>query len=160
MFNLLKKIKLVVFLSLLLTVACNNNNKETDITFDEINNPATAEDNSGEELLGMPKIQFEETDYNFGEIIEGEIVSHTFKFKNTGQSNLIIYNAEASCGCTVPSYSDKPIKPNHFGEISIAFDSKGRDGFQEKHVTLLTNTNPNKKILKIKCIVVMPENKH
>ena len=61
----------------------------------------------------LPKttIEFEETKHNFGTIKEGEKVKHIYKFKNTGDNPLIISNAVASCGCTVPSYPKEPIPP-------------------------------------------------
>jgi len=51
-----------------------------------------------------PIIKFEKTSYDFGKITEGEKVSYDFKFTNAGKSPLIISNATASCGCTVPDY--------------------------------------------------------
>lgn len=160
MIRLLRITKLFLLTVILVSFfACNTGNSEADkITFDAIENPVTADiDDSEEEYYGLPNIAFEETEFDFGEIISGETVSHKFKFKNVGTSPLVISRAEASCGCTVPSYSDKPILPGNIGEVSIEFNSQGREGFQEKTITLVTNTNPNSHILRIKSIVIMPE---
>ncbi len=90
----------------------------------------------------LPKttINFNETEYNFGTIKDGEKVSHVFKFTNSGNNPLIISNARGSCGCTVPSWPKEPIGPWRRGEILVEFDSKGRTGQQRKTVTINANT--------------------
>jgi len=42
-----------------------------------------------------PVMTFEETEYDFGDIKQGDKVEHTFKFKNTGEADLLISNARA-----------------------------------------------------------------
>ena len=51
-----------------------------------------------------PEIQFDFDTYDFGEVKDGEVVEVDFNFTNTGKSDLIIFDASASCGCTVPEY--------------------------------------------------------
>jgi hypothetical protein len=97
----------------------------------------TKKDNTGDEKAA---IAFETTEFNFGEIRAGEKVNYKFKFKNTGNAPLVIENAQASCGCTVPDYSKAPIEPNGTGEIAIQFDSSNKDGKQDKTVTVKSNT--------------------
>ncbi|MDQ7947292.1 MAG: DUF1573 domain-containing protein [Pedobacter sp.] len=89
-----------------------------------------------------PKIKFEQPIYDFGVIKEGEKVQNSFKFKNEGKTPLIITNATATCGCTVPEYPTTPIKPGESGEIKVIFDSTGKDGMQDKQVTVTSNANP------------------
>jgi len=131
------------FVSLLIVVlfiSCGNNSNE--VTTDLINIPATAD---GEVEQGsLPKFEFKRTTFDFGAINPGEIVSHTFKFKNVGGSDLIIAKVASSCGCTVPKYTDKPIKPGEEGLIEAIFDSAGRSGMQHKSLTIIANTQPNK----------------
>jgi len=50
----------------------------------------------------FPKIEFEESEFDFGTIEQGTAVEHIFKFKNTGEAPLVIVDAKSSCGCTVP----------------------------------------------------------
>jgi len=88
-------------------------------------------------------MEFETTSHDFGMIVKGEKVANTFKFKNTGGADLIITDATATCGCTVPKYSRKPIKPGQEGEIEVIFNSAGRDGSQHKSISILTNAQPN-----------------
>jgi hypothetical protein len=87
-----------------------------------------------------PIISFYETEYNFGSIKEGDIVEHNFHFTNTGSSPLIISDAKASCGCTVPSFSTEEIASGGTGSISVKFDSSNKTGSQNKTVTITTNT--------------------
>jgi hypothetical protein len=89
----------------------------------------------------LPKttMEFTDTKHSFGTITEGEKVSHAYKFKNTGTNPLIISNAIASCGCTVPSYPKEPIPPGGEGKIVVEFNSTGRPGHQQKNVIVHSN---------------------
>jgi hypothetical protein len=80
--------------------------------------------------------------YNFGTVAEGSIVEFSFRFKNTGSNPLIISNASASCGCTVPEKPEAPVKPGEIGVIKVKFDSNGRAGSAYKTVTVLSNATP------------------
>jgi hypothetical protein len=102
---------------------------------------------------GMPKetkIEFAYTTYDFGEIVQGEVVKHSFSFTNTGDAPLIISNANASCGCTVPSYPKEPLAPGEKGEIVVQFNSAGKMGPQNKSVSITANTVPSITILILK----------
>lgn len=89
-----------------------------------------------------PKVQVEKAIYEFGTITQGEKVTYTFKFKNVGKTPLIITNATATCGCTVPEYPKEPVKSGADGEIKVTFDSTGKLGLQDKVVTITSNANP------------------
>lgn len=92
---------------------------------------------------------FEQTDFDFGSVKEGEKVKHTYKFKNTGKEPLIISTAKGSCGCTVPKWPSEPIAPGGSGQIDVEFDSKGKPGKQAKRVTVTANTVPAQSFLNI-----------
>jgi hypothetical protein len=104
---------------------------------------------ANDESADKPEISFEETNFDFGAIKEGTKVSHSFKFKNTGKSDLIIGDARGNCGCTVPKYPTQPIEPGESGVIDVEFNSAGKHGKQNKSVTLVTNTIPSTKVLTI-----------
>lgn len=118
-----------------LFVACNSN-KTTTGTKEEAAVVTAADTTSA------PVITFEQTTYDFGQVTDGEKVSYEFKFKNTGKSPLIISNALASCGCTVPDYPHTPIAPGANGVISVVFNSAGKPGKQSKVITLTSNAVP------------------
>lgn len=90
-----------------------------------------------------PVLSFEKPGYDFGKIKEGEKVHYNFKFKNTGKSPLIITNATATCGCTIPEPPKDPIQPGAEGVIKVVFDSTGKSGMQDKVITVTSNGNPS-----------------
>lgn len=87
--------------------------------------------------------------YNFGSINEGEKVNYNFRFKNIGKKPLVIINAAASCGCTIPEKPEKPILPGDTGIIKVSFNSAGKKGFTSKFITVEANTNPAFPILMV-----------
>ena len=125
-----------------LLAACNQNHS---ISADAIQNPMTADGKI--DMDRVPVMVFEQEIYDFGKIEEGEKVSFAFKFKNTGKTPLIISDAAASCGCTVPEKPEDPIEPGQEGLINVVFNSTGKMGLQNKSITLLANTIPNTKVL-------------
>ena len=96
------------------------------------------------------KMTFTEEEYDFGTIKEGEIVKHTFAFRNTGDVPLIIKNASASCGCTVPDWPKEPIAPGAKSRIEVQFNSKNKTGNINKTVSIQANTDPPLTTLQIK----------
>ena len=89
-----------------------------------------------------PKIKFEEKIHNFGLLMEGDEIEHSFQFKNTGNADLVIKSATATCGCTTPSYPFIPIKPGESGKIDVTYNSKGKLGSQKPMITVVTNARP------------------
>lgn len=104
-------------------------------------------------IIDGSEITFEKKVYDFGTITEGEVVEHTFKFTNTGDTDLIISNASASCGCTIPDWPKEPIAPGKQGKIKVKFNSNGKKDMITKDITILANTDPVKTILQIKVFV-------
>jgi len=99
---------------------------------------------------GSPVITFSRTEHDFGTINEGDIVETMFDFTNTGKSELIITNATATCGCTVPEWPKEPIAVGGTGQIKVKFNSSGKPNKQSKTVTLTTNTFKGKETVVIK----------
>jgi hypothetical protein len=103
------------------------------------------------------QMEFEATEWNFGEIIQGESVEYAFEFTNTGSEPLIITNAKGSCGCTVPVWPREPVAPGESGVVDVKFNSKGKKGKQNKKVTLTTNMVPSQMVLKVTGLVNLKE---
>src|SRR5437868_252451 len=81
-------------------------------------------------------ITWEQDVYDFGEIIAGEKVEHTFRFSNTGTEPLVITNVQVTCGCTTPKgWPRDPIAPGKKAELVVQFNSTGKIGRQNKVVT-------------------------
>lgn len=90
------------------------------------------------------QIKFDKVSYDFGTFSENNAVQHaTFTFTNVGKSPLVINQAVASCGCTVPKYTQKPIAPGQKGEINVTYNGAGKfPGHFKKMVTVRTNGVP------------------
>lgn len=99
------------------------------------------------------KMKFNQLEYNFGFIEQGEVVDHSFYFKNIGYKDVNISNATASCGCTTPVYSFLPIEPNDSGKIDVRFNSKGRLGSQQAIITVFSDAEDETIKLKLTGIV-------
>lgn len=95
-------------------------------------------------------VTFNKKEHDFGTIEEGKIVTTNFIITNSGNKDLIIENATASCGCTVPEFPRQPIKPGKSGKIKVSFDSTGKPGQQQKSVTVTANIPNGSEILNIK----------
>lgn len=145
-----------LLIAFLIFSLCSCTNKEQDgaIGTDIVTNTASA---NGKTNSDLPEIKFEEEEFDFGKITQGEIVSHAFKFKNNGNKNLIISGASGSCGCTVPHWPKEPIKANEENSINVVFSSEGKSGIQEKTITIITNCEPATRILKIKTEIIVAE---
>jgi len=94
-------------------------------------------------------IQFFEDSHDFGVFDEGKLVTFRFEFENLGTEAVSITNVRASCGCTTPSYSRKPVKPNEMGYIDVEYNSNGRPGAFSKNVYVENNGTPDRIVLKI-----------
>ncbi|MCQ2285530.1 MAG: DUF1573 domain-containing protein [Bacteroidales bacterium] len=130
--------------------------KEKAVTVSDIHNPASPEGISEEEKANMPVLTFETTTHDFGKVMQGERLSYSFKFKNTGKSNLIISNTTASCGCTTSVPPKEPIRPGETGEIKVTFDSKRKKGNVVNSVSVAANTYPVNTVIKVTAEVVIP----
>ncbi len=85
-------------------------------------------------------ITWEKNTHDFGDIIEGDKVEHTYKFTNTGAEALVITNIQVTCGCTTPKgWPRDPIAPGKKAEIIVQFNSTGKIGRQNKVVTVISN---------------------
>lgn len=87
------------------------------------------------------EIKFDKQTHDFGTFSEKEpIVKCTFTFTNVGESPLIINQAVASCGCTVPEYTKTPVLPGQKGEIKVTYNGTGKfPGHFKKSITIRTN---------------------
>ena len=91
--------------------------------------------------LKPAEIKFDKTSHNFGTFSEKDSkVTCSFNFTNVGEQDLVINQAIATCGCTVPSYTKTPIKPGEKGEIKVTYNGAGKfPGHFKKSITVRTN---------------------
>jgi|TARA_B110000483_G_scaffold238018_1_gene313861 hypothetical protein len=149
----MNKLLIVSILALLFLGSCSSNDGE--ITTDIVNNPNTAAEQVDPEKL--PSMTFDNELFEFGEITQGESVSYSYTFTNTGKTDLIITSAKGSCGCTVPEWPKTPIKPGEKSQIDVVFNSEGKKGRQHKKVTVLANTQPSTNVVALSGEVIAPD---
>jgi len=152
---------IIILLLSFVFVQCKDEKKPVGVPDNALNpdvmkNPASA---SGKTNDKLPAFAFSERSHEFGEIVQGEKVSCSFQFKNVGDADLLISSATGSCGCTVPEYPKDAIHPGGSGVIKVTFDSSGKQGHQDKKVTLVANTIPNSQVLTITATVDIPADK-
>lgn len=132
-------------------IACKDNDASSRIQ------DGTATETSAETAqVGQSVVAFDRTSHDFGDIGNNESVETEFEVKNTGDADLIIINASASCGCTVPEYPKTPIKPGDSEKIKVRFRTSAV-GQQQKTVTLTTNSEKGDELLIIKANVAPRE---
>ncbi len=132
----MKRSLMLLFAASILLISCSGKTDEGKIDVSVIDNLTT--------------IKFERDVIDFKNVEEGERVSGSFKFTNTGKYNLVIYEVNTSCGCTVADYPRGEIAPGESGMISVTYDSDGATGMRiTKQVTVNANTKPAKTNLRI-----------
>lgn len=89
----------------------------------------------------VAEIKFDQTTVDLGDFSEeNPIVTATYTFTNVGNGPLVIHQAVASCGCTVPEYTKEPVLPGKSGTITVTYNGTGKyPGFFKKSITLRTN---------------------
>ena len=140
----MKRLSVLLVAAAFIFAACSGN-RQPEVNSDLINNPATPE--GVDENAPLPAFSFDEIEHDFGTLKEGEKVSYSYSFINTGKANLIISAVVPGCGCTVADYTKEPVKPGKRGKITITFNSKDKSGQQRKRVSVQANTYPAETVL-------------
>ncbi|WP_417444203.1 DUF1573 domain-containing protein [Joostella sp.] len=143
----MKKVLLILTIAAISFTSCKDNaaNKVNS------DNVAKAEQRD-EAAKQLPVMQFEETEFDFGNIPQGQTVEKVFKFKNTGDAPLVVTDAKSSCGCTIPQKPEAPVAPGETGEILVKYNGSGRNAVT-KTVTITANTEKGTEQLRIKAFV-------
>lgn len=103
--------------------------EETAQQAENVVDPATA-----------PVLTLAEANHDFGDVQANNKVETYIKFKNDGKSPLVIRDASATCGCTVPEFPSTPIAVGATDSIKVVYTAGNMNGKQQKTVTLVTNT--------------------
>ncbi|HDL84861.1 MAG TPA: DUF1573 domain-containing protein [Candidatus Acetothermia bacterium] len=90
-------------------------------------------------VSAAPKISVGAPVYNFGAVIEGIAVVHTFVLKNVGDEPLTIGDVQVSCGCTTTSLSKSTLAPGESVDLAVTFDSAGFSGEMTKNIYVESN---------------------
>lgn len=98
-------------------------------------------------------MKFAKETHDFGKVEQGKPVTHVFEFKNTGADPIVINDAQASCGCTKPTFSREPVLPGKSGSISATYNAASAGQFT-KTVTVTSNAESGSVVLYLKGEVV------
>lgn len=95
-------------------------------------------------VFGQAKIKFDNVSLDLGTFSENDAVQKcTYTFTNVGDQPLVINQAIASCGCTVPTYTKTPVQPGKKGSVTVTYNGKGKfPGHFKKTITIRTNGVP------------------
>ncbi|TYP98298.1 uncharacterized protein DUF1573 [Tenacibaculum adriaticum] len=148
----MKKISVIATFAVVvgMLVSCGQENASSKIKKENVLN---AQKRDNDISKGAPVISFDREEHDFGTVNEGDIVETSFMVTNTGKSNLVITNAKATCGCTVPTWPKEPVAPGESAEIKVKFNTSGKRNKQSKTVTLYTNTAKGTEAVKISGMV-------
>lgn len=97
--------------------------------------------------LAQPKLVLKQNNFDFGDIKQGKTVEHTFVLSNGGEALLKITDVRASCGCTAAVPEKKELKPGESTKLVVKFNSTGRQGKQNKTVSISSNDPQNPKMV-------------
>ena len=143
-----------VFVSLLVFVgvsfSCKKDNPSSKVKKENIEKA----EKRNELSVGDPKITFDTEVFDFGTVNEGDVVKHAFLVTNSGDADLIISKAKASCGCTIPTWPKEAIAPGESAQVFVEFDTAGKPNKQIKTITLTTNTIDGGEQVKIMGMVI------
>ena len=134
--------------------ACESKEKSTSVADTNIVATPVVVESKPTPSMALTTLEFTESSFDFGKIKEGIKVDHIFKFKNTGTNPLVLQDARASCGCTIPEYTKDTIAPGSEGKIKVIYDSANKNGQINKTVTVTANTNPATTDIKISAFVL------
>lgn len=115
--------------------------------------PAAAASTNG---IG-PRIEFDNTVYDFGRAVSGARIAHEFIFTNTGDAALEITSVIPGCHCTTAGDWTRHVEPGATGVIPLTFDSKGVNGPVVRAPRVLSNDRKHPEMaLQIKGTVWVP----
>lgn len=115
-----------------------------------------AQEATSQTVVSGPAITFEELEYDFGDIHQGDKVQHIFNFENTGDAPLIITNVQTTCGCTATNWEREPIMPGAKSSITVNFNSAHKMGRQNKVISVISNSVAPLNQIKITTNVLPP----
>ncbi|OGL44620.1 MAG: hypothetical protein A2161_11110 [Candidatus Schekmanbacteria bacterium RBG_13_48_7] len=148
---------IIIFIMTGLVSGCSDQGKKSsgvksNNAVKESTNQSLSGDRQGNKLKNLseshPEITFEELKFDFGKLNQNEKSTHEFKFKNTGQENLVIEGVKSTCGCTAAITSAKELAPGETGSISVTLDPGNLQGKISKAIIVNTN-DPAQKTLRL-----------
>lgn len=88
------------------------------------------------------RIDFDKRVLKFDKVDAGELVELVYHFTNKNTAPLVFNNYKVACSCTLAQLPKAPIPPGDTGSIVVTFDTKGKIGYQQRHIDIQTNLGP------------------
>ncbi|MGM9568921.1 MAG: DUF1573 domain-containing protein [Phascolarctobacterium sp.] len=132
-----------IFSSVLLLASCKNSVSK------EVNNTESSSVCGEAPYLSVDKV------LNFGIIQKSKTSSKEFilEFTNTGNSPLVIFKTDVTCGCIKTVYSSKPIERGEKGYIYVTVNLANQKGHMNKPIIIKSNAQNNLEIVRVKGVI-------
>lgn len=102
---------------------------------------------------GQAIISFDDKTKKFDKTKAGEILYFEYTFSNSGNEPLLISEVKVTCGCTKPEFPNEPVKPAESGTIKVSFDTKGKIGYQDRILEVISNAKNSPEKIRFKGVV-------
>lgn len=150
--------KLTIFITIICTLALFTEGYAQQATKVKVSSKSMPQTTKSIKKVNQPlgktaKIKFKQEKIDLGTIKEDAIVEKFFEFTNDGDADLVIIDAEGSCGCTLPTIPKEPIKPGGKATIGVKYTAKNKAGPQKPIITVKTNGTPRTVKLQLDCWV-------
>ena len=86
-----------------------------------------------------PTIAVDSDTYEFGSVVEGYSVTHTFTLQNVGDEELVISRIRVSCGCTATQLATDHLAPGESVEFTVTVNTTGFSGLISKSIYVYSN---------------------
>lgn len=134
---------LLLSITSLFFLACKESTKSEPTTGQDVQKKEALQEALAD-TLNLTEVEWlDPIDRQLGKLKANESIDIVWRFKNVGNKPLVIDNASASCGCTVPEKPEKPIAPGEEGKIKATFNGSGQ-GTIMKQVHVFGNIKPNR----------------
>jgi hypothetical protein len=94
-----------------------------------------------------PRVQVDETTFNFGTMQRGTKKSHEFVFKNVGNAPLTLRVGSTSCKCALGTVGDAPIPPGESVKVQLEWKAESGGGAYRQTATVETNDPVQSQVL-------------
>lgn len=95
----------------------------------------------------VPRMIFNDYNFDFGHLMRGKKLFHTFYFTNMGSEDLFVEKILSSNGCRIVSHPQDIIPPGGSGRLVVQVKTVGSIGVQHKTIRIQSNDPVNPVII-------------